>query len=364
MPISAVDSIPLAFRHTVEQAFKPFRFGQWNRLALVGLLAGELGSGSCNMSRSFSNPGAGTGGALPHLPTLSQLGINPAALVGLIVTLVVSAFVLGLILMYISSVMRFILFDSVLARDCRVGQYWGRRQSEGLGYFLFKLAYMFISLAGIGILIGIPAALALSAGWFHDPKSHIGPLIIFALLAALAIGLFAIIMLVVYVLTKDFVIPQMALEGIGVVESWRRLWALMKAEKGSYAGYIGMKVVLAIAAAIAVGIVTMILALVIAVPAIAMTVIAIMTGKSAGLTWNVYTITLAVVVGAILVAVFLYLVSLVSVPVIVFFPAYSIYFFAGRYPRLAQVLYPSAAVQPIRDVPPAPPLPPNPAPIG
>ena len=29
MPISAVDTISLAFRHTKEQIFQPFRFGQW-----------------------------------------------------------------------------------------------------------------------------------------------------------------------------------------------------------------------------------------------------------------------------------------------------------------------------------------------
>jgi hypothetical protein len=34
-------------------------------------------------------------------------------------------------------------------------------------------------------------------------------------------------------------------------------------------------------------------------------------------------------------------VSLVSVPAIVFFPAYSIYFFAGRYPALSAALYPA-----------------------
>jgi len=44
-----------------------------------------------------------------------------------------------------------------------------------------------------------------------------------------------------------------------------------------------------------------------------------------------------------------------SVPVIVFFPAYSIYFFAGRYPRLSAVLYPA---------PPAPIMPPGTVPVS
>jgi hypothetical protein len=66
----------------------------------------------------------------------------------------------------------------------------------------------------------------------------------------------------------------------------------------------------------------------------------------------------AVVVGSILLAGFLYLISLISVPLIVFFPAYSIYFFAARYPALSAVLYPAP---PTTALPPGPPIP---EPIG
>jgi hypothetical protein len=93
-------------------------------------------------------------------------------------------------------------------------------------------------------------------------------------------------------------------------------------------------------------------------------VIAVIAGKTAGLTWNLYTITLAVVVGCIFLAVLLYVVSLISVPVIVFFPAYSIYFFASRYPPLEAFLRPPLPIAP--QAPPlAPPLlPPEPEAIG
>jgi len=43
LPISAVDAINLAIEHTKRQLLHPFRIGQWTRLAVVGLLAGELG---------------------------------------------------------------------------------------------------------------------------------------------------------------------------------------------------------------------------------------------------------------------------------------------------------------------------------
>ena len=44
--------------------------------------------------------------------------------------------------------------------------------------------------------------------------------------------------------------------------------------------------------------------------------------------------------GCVLFAIFMYLIALISVPAIVFFPAYSIYFFAARYRALSLVLYP------------------------
>jgi hypothetical protein len=362
VPLSAVDAIPIAFRHTSDQIFKPFRFGQWNRLAFVGLLAGELSSsGGCNIPSNFPHQPHGSQHFVAS--SLPNLGIDPAALAALIAVIAVSALVLGIVFMYISSVMRFILFDSVLVKECRIGEGWNQRQGEGLKYFVFKLIYLFATFVGVGVLVGFPAALAFGLGWLRQPKEHVGPLVIFGVLVGMALVAFLLLSAIVFVLTKDFVIPQMALEGIGVVESWQRLWAMMDAEKGSYAAYIAMKIVLAIAAGIAVSIVTVILGFIIAIPTIALSVIAIITGKSAGLTWDVYTISLAVVVGSILLAIFLYLVSLISVPVIVFFPAYSIYFFAGRYPRLAAALQ-SVAGLPAQEPPPAPLLPSNPEPIG
>jgi hypothetical protein len=87
----------------------------------------------------------------------------------------------------------------------------------------------------------------------------------------------------------------------------------------------------------------------------------VLGGITAGLKWNVYTITLAIVLGSILLSLIIYSVALVSVPAIVFFPAYSIYFFATRYPQLDRLLHPTApmAESPAPSEPPPepPPLP-------
>ncbi len=342
MPISAVDSINLAIEHTKQQLFKPFRLGQWTRLAFVGLLAGELGGNGCSRS-NFHFPRAG---GTASGPDWHHLGIDPALLAAMITIVVVGAIAIGIILMYIGSVMRFILFDSVIAKECRIRAGWTRRLGPGWRYFVWMLVYMLLTGAAFIILIGLPLAFAFAKGWLRAPKEHLAPLILGGMIVLGVFLLWLVITAIVLVLTKDFVVPQMALDDVDAMEGWRRLWPMLKADQGGYAGYIGMKILFAIAAGILIGIATVFLGLIIALPSILLGALAVLTGKAAGLTWNAGTIALAVVVGCIVLAVFLYLVSLISVPVIVFFPAYSIYFFAARYPRLSAVLYPPPATSP------------------
>lgn len=334
MPISAVDSITLAIEHTKQQLFRPFRLGQWTRLAFVGLLAGELGANGCN--RSSLHVPAHPPVAAPHFPGFPAIA---PALIAAAVAAIVASIAVGLILMYVSSVMRFILFDSVIARECHIRGDWNRRLVPGWRLFVWKFLYLVFSLAGAAVIIGIPAAFAFSAGWLREPRAHLAPLILAGAFLFCAFFVFLIATAVIFVLTKDFVVPQMALENLDVMEGWRRLWAMMNVDKGAYIAYVVMKIVLAIVAGILMTVATVILSLMIAIPSIGLGMLAVITGKTAGLTWNAHTIALAIGIGSVLLVVFLYLVALIYVPAIVFFPAYSIHFFAARYPRLQAALY-------------------------
>jgi hypothetical protein len=362
LPISAVDAITPAFEHARQQLLRPFRAGQWAKLALVGLLAGEMGSGG----GGGCNPGSFR---MPHPDSSQRLlgsalpSINPALTASLIAVLIVTGLVLFVLFIYVNSVMRFVLFDSVVAKECRIGQSWMRRQGPGRRFFVWQILLALASTMGFTILIGIPAGFAFLVGWLREPKAHMVPLILGGLVLFFVLLLFVVVLLVVHVMTKDFVVPQMALEDLGAIEGWRRLWPRIKGEMGGYAAYIGMKIVMAIGAAIILGIVSAIVFLLFLIPVAGLGAVAVIGGMAAGLTWNLYTITLAVVVGSIAIFSLLYIMSLVSVPAVVFFPAYSIYFFAARYPALSAVLYP--APPPVAPPPPdPPPLLPVPEPIG
>src|SRR4029077_17131145 len=172
--------------------------------------------------------------------------------------------------------------DSVLAKECHIRQNWITRQEPGWRYFLWKLLYTLVTLGTLVVLIGIPAGVAFALGCFRQPKEHLVGLVLAGIVLFFVFAVVIVGMAVVYVLTKDFVVPQMALENIGAIEGWQRLWLMLNAEKGGYAGYVAMKIVLAIGAAIVLGIVGFILALIILIPVAGVVFAAVMAGKKGG----------------------------------------------------------------------------------
>jgi len=299
----------------------------------------------------------------PHrFLSLGLPAANPLLFAAMIAVLVVAGLVLLILLMYVSSVMRFVLFDSVVTKRCNIGEGWNRRQRPGLRYFLWQLLFSFVVLAVPIMLIGIPAGVAFAAGWLKNAREHIILLVLGGIVLFFLFLAWMLLCAVVKVLTKDFVVPQMALEDVGAIEAWRRLLKMIESEKGGYAGYLGMKIVMALGAAMILAIIATIIIVILLIPVGGIGVIAVLLGKSAGLTWNLYTISLTVIVGTIAIVSIVYLVAFISVPATVFFPAYSIYFFAARYPALSHLLYPPP---PPMDIPAAEagPLPPLPGPI-
>jgi hypothetical protein len=385
LPISAVDCAQPALHHTRQQLFTNFRWGQWSRLALVGILAAELHVGGC----SFGN----FGGNWPRIPHKSRGEFLPSGLtsilspfdpsripahisehigqfIGLILLGVFAFLVLSFVFLYINSVFRFILFDSVLRRECSIGEGWRKWRRAGGRFFLWQIVMLIATWLSLAVLIGLPLGLAFAAGWTANLKEHIGRLIVGVILL---VGLFVVFVLavaLVQALSKDFLVPLMALENLDFADGWHRLLAMIRLEKGRFAVYLLLKLVLSIAAAILFSILAFIVAMVVVVPG----VVVVVAGAAAGMGWNVTTISLAIIFGSVLVLLMIYLIALVCVPGTVFFPAYAMHFFAARYPNLDALLNPAPPLAPLApepapvpESPPPfepPPLPPTAEPIG
>jgi len=374
---SAVESISPAFARTKQLLFRPFRFGIWARLAVVALVTGEAGGGG------------GGGGSLPNLNTnrggdhhwanyWSDRWAGAAHLVstprweeiqpyiGWIV--VCAALVLAVLLLWIYSdcVYRFILLDAVVSGQCRLREGWRRWRKAGRRYLLWAVAFGFGAFVLVAVVAGVPVLLAYRAGWFEHPDQNLGVLIGGGILLLLVMILLVAVLAIIDMLGRDFLVPVMAFEEVGAMEGWRRVLAMMAVEKLAYAGYVLMKIVLAMGAAIIFAILNLIVVLILLIPLGLLGVIGFLIGRSAGVSWDNTSVVLLLAAFALLaLAGLLYVVGFVYAPGLVFFQSYTLEFFAPRYGPLGSKMFsPSPPMMPPTPrIPPGEPLlPPEPSP--
>jgi hypothetical protein len=348
---SAVDVISTAFAHAADQLAEPFRFGQWARLALLALATGELSSGSgCgNVFRGFPTQFPKPSHNFVD-PKDFLHGIDPALIATLLLIVIGGGLILMLVWIYIASVSRFVLFEAVLRKNCdSLSAGWQRWQGTGLRYFGWQLVLSAISLMVAAVLF-IPLLVPLLATLKNHQEP--GPEILLAFLPMLLVfGAFSLVIVLVNVLSKDFVVPLMAIDGVSFVEGWRRLLGMIRDETLSFAGYIGMKIVLAIGASVVFGILAAIAVVFLILPVGLVAAVVVIMAKGGTLSWNAVTVTAGIVALMVVFAVLMYVVALVCVPVAVFFPAYAMYFFAERFPALHARLYPLVPTPPWTPVP-------------
>jgi len=359
--LSAVQAVTPAFEQTKEQLFKPFRFRHWLNLATVSLVTGEFfggggggGGGGWHGGGSVPPPHRRDGGEALLVafanPTWERVKeFLPWILLGVAILIV-----LFLLWLYAASVYRFILFDSVLYNRCELRKGWQRWKPHGTSYFLWVLSLAVAVPALLLVLVGVPVFLAWRAHIFDQPKEHL------ALLILGGVGLFLLFLAVllgaaiVALFAKDFVVPVMAMENLGVLDAWRRVLPMLGAEKMSYVGYVLMKIVLAVGSAIIFGIINLLAILMMLIPMGILGVAIYLLARAAGLTWTPTTMSLAVILGGAVVFFIFYVIAFISAPAMVFFQSYTLHFFGSRYPALGVVVFP----------PPPPPAEPLPLPAG
>jgi len=344
--LNAVDAISPAFNLTRTNLFNPFRWGFWVRIAILGFLTGEMSSGGgCNFNvpSNISTPRHDSFVAVASRPPF-----DPHILLGLLPIIVVVVLVLAIVCLFISSVCRFILLEAVLNGRVSFRESWSRWQGQGVRFFVFRLLFGLALLVMIGAIAMVILAMVGLSG-FKQSGGPSGAAIAAILFGVLLVLILSLPCIVVYVLAKDFAAPVMAMEGGTFGDAWSRVWAMVRNETGGVAGYLGMKLVLTIAAGVIFGIISFIVLLVILLPVGGMGVLAVFAGKAAGMTWNPLAITLIVAAATILIGLIIFVMSFVSAPVTVFFPVYGLYFLAGRYQPLHDRLFPPP--------PPAPPVP-------
>jgi hypothetical protein len=262
-----------------------------------------------------------------------------------------------LIFLYIASIFRFILFDSVLTGRCSIRENWSRRQREGRKLFQWSLIVMVITFTVLVMVFGTPVLFAWSAGFFENASQHVAVLIVMALALLLLFVVFMLVAGAVHVITRDIMVPMLAFEDISIGDAWERAKQLIAADKGGYGGYYGMCILLAIAVGIVFGIITIIILLVFVF--IAVIIGAMIVGVLAITKWNPVLIVLAVLIGLVALIALMFISALIYVPAVVFRQGYGMYFFGARYQPLMAYMYPPPSAPPAPPM--APPAQPTPA---
>ena len=321
--------------------FRPFRIKTWIKIGFIGWLAGGAASGG-----NFNYRGGGPWPGGHEFDDLwrkiydSIQSIHIGEFIWIIVVLATIGLIVSIVFLYLFSRFRFILLDTVISGNADIGRGWRRYRDQAHRFFGFWLVYTLAVWAAFGAIVGIPLWHAYKAGVFHRDAS-IGA--IFAVFGSIILGmiLVGILFAIIGTLARDFLVPLMALDDVGVDKAWSTLLRMMRREPLAWAGYLGMKLVFSIGAAIAMGIALLLIALILAIPVVLLVVVGVLIAKSAGSAGIAIGIVLLVLFVLAMIVLWLLIVMFCSAPVVVFFQAYTLFFFGGRYPKLGEILWPT-----------------------
>lgn len=333
--------------------FRPFRFKTWMIMGVIGWLAGEGMSGGFN----FSFP---MGGHLPSKPAPGPSGPEGSHFpVGLFVLFIAVVVFVGLIIavafIYLFSRFRFVLYESVVSGHIGVDPGWKKYREQAQRYFWFWIAAGAVIFVLFATAIGVPVLVAFKRGVLENPSADLGAFFAFIGFVFLGVLLSVLVVFVFAALAKDFIVPLMALDDLRVGGAWSALKTMIKAEPWSFAGYLGMKLLLSfvVSIALAIPLVFIFFALIVGGVVAALFGSVVIHNPSHGLI--IAGILLAVLAFIAFMLFFFGLTLFVSAPASVFFSSYALYFLGGRYPKLGELMWPT---------PIAPPPPLMPGPMG
>lgn len=330
-PLSATDCINPAIQRTKLILFAPFRKGRTWKLSATAYL--------CRMGTLFFPfPLI----YLAMLPLVRSAGTT--AVVGLCVAVLIGTAIF-VYLFHLCSRLQFAYLDIVVNRGEFVAPAWRKYGPQSRRWTGVKIL--------LGAAVTLACALPIAAfirhfiPLFHSlqsqPNQQPPPELFGAIFAGY--GLFVLLFgsfFLISSLLADFIVPTLALENTSLAESWRRMIALIRQEPGEFALYTLLKLGLAVAGVMSatiawelvflfstlmIGIVVVLIGLVlhlIGVPTILLTVLGVLLAFA----WYLFS--------------FIYAMLLTVGPVYTFLDAYALYFLAGRYPKLGDLLEPPA----------------------
>lgn len=332
--LSAADAIAPAIQRTRTFLFRPFRWGTFLKLCLVALVTEGLGN--------FRSSGGGGHGQRQGPGIHPPFDFTPEWIAAM-VAMAVLVMLLGCLLFYVITRLRFAYFYSLVHNTQEIRPGWHLYRPQAVRFFWLNVAvgFCFLLLVGLTALPFAAGLLRLFQEVQAGGSPGIGavlsyvlplvPIIILAFLAAILID----------VILRDWMLPHYALESASAGEAWVAVWEHISREKGQFFAYALLRLILPIVAMIAVF-------LVLIVPTL------ILAGAVAGVEFGIHSAFAGATGAAEAAAVFLQaffgvvafgFAVLISVCVggcvSTAIREYALVFYGGRYQQLGDILAPS-----------------------
>lgn len=328
--------------------FRPFQIKKWLILGFIALLAGQFTYGSnsrgnINLPRQDSGQPAiektaGADRAAPaegdipaplekFLTTLKET--NKAVIIFIIAFLFFISTFLFLIFTWLYSRFSFIFLEAIVKNDASVKMPFRKNKSAGNSYFLWNVIIALIGSAFVGLL-GLTGYLSLSRiGIFNQGiKPGAGRIILAVLPVLLTFIVFVIISVLLNFVVRNFILPVMYKDKVGILKAWPPVLSIVKKHKGPVSLYLLIKIGLSIAAAFLAGLAGMVISIGLILPG----------GAMAGMVFLGYKITpdflhpayigLLVVIGLPLLLAAGFCFNCLFLPLPVFFQTFNLKFLA------------------------------------
>jgi hypothetical protein len=327
-PISATGAISWALDDTLRLLFRPFDVWRWTKLSLLCLF---LGGGTPTAAFQWSLSALPSDFRLTVLVSRAQPFVEQhPSIIFLIIVLVLT---LGLCLLYLRSVFRFILVDVLVKMVVEPSRAWSALRPLGESYCRWLVGTL-VGLAttfSVIIIVALPGLQAASTSGPGKVFATASLALILSLIVLLGLAVALLIML-----TDDLVVPLMYADRLPLPLAWRELWRKMRDDPTAFAVYILLRFVLSVGVSVAVLLFLVPLIVGVFSGAVIIAAVVVLALHLVGLTWvwSLPTISLALAALVLLTAVLAILLSAVGMPGQVFLQDFSLRFIAARSPSL------------------------------
>ncbi|MBN1872052.1 MAG: hypothetical protein JW800_05705 [Candidatus Omnitrophica bacterium] len=260
---SYAEIIGMSWKWTVELLFRPFNFKKWVMLAIIVILAGQMG-GNFNFNSRMDNtelekiksalgakgvslPSGISQEALPSEEKVfgevafrrEDISAKIAAFFKdrsnvLIFTAVVSSIIIlmaffVLLWMWVQSNFSFVLIDSIVRNDASLRIPFHRNKTQGGSYFKWQICISAIFWMFLGVIVAMAIIGLKNAGIFSGPKPiEAGKILSIILPCAPLLAILLALAVIIAFFTHNFVLPIMYKKKIGILKAWAEFLGVAK----------------------------------------------------------------------------------------------------------------------------------------